>query len=195
MKSAVRMLVLAGMTLPLCSLVSCSTGPGGRYGIKSNADARKIESDSRTALRSLYNQNPRAAKIAEKAHGVLVFPRMTRAGFIFGGAYGDGALFERGRPTSYYRSVSASWGLQAGASQFGYALIFMDSNTLANAQKTDGWELGGAPNITVLDKGAAGSISTTSLQKGAYAVFFDQKGLMAGLGLQGTKITRLAVEQ
>ena len=57
--------------------------------------------------------------------------------------------------------------------------------------KSDGWELGVGPSIVVVDVGAAGSATTTTLQSEIYAFFFDQKGLMGGLGLQGTKITRI----
>jgi hypothetical protein len=46
----------------------------------------------------------------------------------------------------------------------------------------------------VIDKGVAGSISTTTLNEGTAAIFFDQKGLMGGLGFEGTKITRLAIK-
>jgi lipid-binding SYLF domain-containing protein len=57
--------------------------------------------------------------------------------------------------------------------------------------KSDGWEIGVGPSIVVVDVGAASSATTTTLQSEIYAFFFDQKGLMAGLGLQGTKITKI----
>ena len=129
-----------------------------------------------------------------KAKGVLVFPEVTKGGFVVGGAWGDGALYERNKPTGYYRTIQASYGLQAGLQKYGYALFLMDDAALRNLNKSGGWELGSAPNITVVDTGAAISLSTTTLTKGTNVVFFDQKGLMAGLGIQGTKVTRLNIQ-
>src|SRR2546427_22677 len=55
----------------------------------------------------------------------------------------------------------------------------------------DGWEIGTSPSVVILDTGAAASLTTMTAKDDVYAVFFDQKGLMAGLGLQGSKISRI----
>ena len=174
--------------------VSCASGPGGSRALVSDTDARKIEAKSRAALDKLYRTNPKALQLAENAEGVLVFPDIVKGGFVVGGAGGDGALYQRNRPTGYYRSVAASYGLQAGLQKYGYALFLMDDQAMQSLNKTGGWEVGSAPGLAVLDKGWSGSLSTTTLKKGSKAIFFDQKGLMAGLGMQGTKITRLAIQ-
>jgi lipid-binding SYLF domain-containing protein len=75
--------------------------------------------------------------------------------------------------------------------KFGYALFFMTEEDLHWLKKSGGWELGVGPTITVVDQGLATSFSTTTAQKGVYAFFFEQRGLMAGVGIQGTKITRI----
>ena len=174
--------------------ISCTSGPGGQQAITSTTDARQIDSKSRVSLDKLYRSNPRALELAKNAKGVLVFPDIIKGGLIVGGAAGDGALYQRGQATGYYRSFSASYGLQAGLQKFGYVLFLMDDEAMRKLNSSGGWEVGSAPTLTVLDKGAASSFSTTTLNKGTYAVFFDQKGLMAGLGLQGTKVTRLAIQ-
>ena len=188
--------ILAGLAARILSMltVSCATGPGGKQAIVSNTDARKIEQKSRAALEGLYRTNPMARTLAMHAEGILVFPEIIKGGLVWGGAYGDGALYQRNRATGYYRSISASYGLQAGLQKYGYVLFLMDDQAMRSLNASGGWEIGTAPNLTVLDKGAAGSLSTTTLEKGTYAVFFNQKGLMAGLGLQGTKVTRLAIK-
>ena len=96
-----------------------------------------------------------------------------------------------GQTVGYYRSIAASYGLQAGAQTFGYVLFFMDDDSLQSLDNRDGWELGTGPSLVVLDQGFGKTMSTTTLQKGVYAFIFDQKGLMGGLGLQGSKITRI----
>ena len=57
--------------------------------------------------------------------------------------------------------------------------------------RSDGWEIGTGPSIVVVDEGIARSTTTTTAQSDIYAFFFSQEGLMAGLGLQGTKITKI----
>ena len=95
-----------------------------------------------------------------------------------------------GEVAGYYNMTSAGYGIQAGVQKLSYALFFMDEDSLKYLKKSDGFDIGAAPGLVVVDKGVAGTISATSLQKGVAAFIFGQKGLMGGLGLQGTKITR-----
>lgn len=108
-----------------------------------------------------------------------------------GGQYGEGALRKGGKTAGYYNTVAASYRLQAGAQKFGYALFFTDDASLKYLDKSDGWELGVGPSIVVVDEGVARSLSTTTAKEGIYAFFFDQKGLMGGLGIQGSKVTKI----
>ena len=81
--------------------------------------------------------------------------------------------------------------MQAGVQSFSYALFFMDDASLNYLDRSGGWEIGVGPSIVVVDEGVARSLTSTTVQKGVYAYIFSQKGLMAGLGLQGSKITRI----
>ena len=159
------------------------------------ASASEINRNVRQALATLYETTPGAQALADKAKGVLVFPDIVKGGFIVAGQYGDGALRKRGRPAGYYRSVAASVGFQAGAQSFGYVLFFMDDASLRYLNRSGGWELGTGPSLVVLDKGFAKNLSTTTLHKGVYAFIFNQKGLMGGIGIQGSKITKLKPDQ
>jgi lipid-binding SYLF domain-containing protein len=159
----------------------------------SAADSSKTEltTSARQALQELCKTTPAAAALNEKAAGVLVFPRILKGGFIIAGQYGEGVLFKHKKAAGYYNSVSASFGFQAGAQKFGYALFFMTEDDLRYLSASQGWEVGALPSLTVVDVGVARSLSTTTAQKGMYAFFFGQMGLMGGLSLQGTKITRI----
>lgn len=152
--------------------------------------AHELRVKSEKSLQRLYRTNEKARAIGEKALAVLVFPEVYKAGFMVGAQRGDGVLFKDGEVLGYYNSTAASYGLQAGIQKFAYALFFMDEKSLDYLKKSEGFELGGAPSLTVVDEGVSASLSTTTLQKGIYAFFFAQKGLMAGIGLQGTKITK-----
>jgi lipid-binding SYLF domain-containing protein len=150
-----------------------------------------LTSDARAALRQLIAQNPAAHGVSEKALGVLVFPNVVKAGFIFGGQSGQGILFYGDKAAGRYRTTAASYGLQAGAQKFGYALFFMNQKALDWVNAAHGWSIGSAPSLVVVDQGMARTMSTETLHSGIYAFTFDQRGLMGGIGIQGSKIQRL----
>ncbi len=147
-------------------------------------------SDSRRAVQQLVAQNPAAARCKSKAVAVLVFPDIMKAGFIIGAQGGKGILFVHGHPKGRYRTVAASYGLQAGVQKYGYALFLMSQDAVNWVNNTRGWEIGSGPSVVIVDKGMARSFTTDTLHSGIYAFTFDQQGLMAGLGLQGSKIMR-----
>jgi lipid-binding SYLF domain-containing protein len=154
------------------------------------ATAAEIDRGVDATLRALYEKIPSARTLGEKAQGVLVFPNIVKAGFIVGGQYGEGALRRDGRTAGYYNTLAASYGLQAGAQSFGYALFLMTDQAMAHLERSNGWEVGVGPSIVVLDAGAARSLTTTTAQSDVYAFTFGQRGLMAGMGLQGSKISQ-----
>ena len=150
-----------------------------------------LTGESRAALNQLLAQNQAARKVSSQAMGVLVFPNVVKAGFMFGAQGGQGTLFVHGKPAGKYRTFAASYGLQGGAQKYGYALFFMNQKAVDWVNKARGWSLGSAPSLVVVDKGAARTINTETLHSGIYAFTFDQKGLMGGLGIQGSKIERI----
>jgi lipid-binding SYLF domain-containing protein len=155
------------------------------------ASASAIDRDVKATLDKLYKNNPGAKALADKSVAVLVFPSIVKGGFIIAGQFGDGALRKNGKTVAYYRSLAASYGFQAGIQAYGYALFFMDDASVQYLDNSAGFELGTGPSLVVLDAGFGKNLSTTTLQKGIYAFIFDQKGLMGGMGIQGSKITRI----
>lgn len=155
------------------------------------ASAAEINRDVDRAVQILDAKDPDARKLAARAKAVLIFPSIVKAGFLFGAQYGDGAMRQKGKTVGYYNTVAASYGLQAGVQVFGYALFFMTDSALTYLANSGGFEIGVGPSIVVLDTGAARALTTTTAQSDMYAIFFDQRGLMAGLGLQGSKISRI----
>ena len=155
------------------------------------ASAAELSRDANKALQDLYAKVPAAKAIGAKAQAILVFPSITKAGLGIGGQYGDGALIKGGKVVGYYNTSGVSSGLQAGAQQFGYAMFFMNEAALKALDSTAGFEVGVGPSVVVMDEGKAKSTTTTSMKDDIYAFIFSQKGLMAGLGLQGNKITKI----
>lgn len=155
------------------------------------ASAASLNAEASAALQRLYGQSAKARELGKKALAILVFPKITKAGFIVGGQGGNGVLYMQGRPIGYFSLYAGSFGLQAGAQQFSYALFIITRSALDYMKKSDGWAIGSGPSVVVVDEGVAKTMNTTTLSQDVYAMPFGQKGLMAGLGLEGSKITRI----
>lgn len=176
------------LLISLLILVGCQSTGGSRM----SGSRAEIDNEVDYALNDLYRSTPAARALAARAKSILVFPRIVKAGFMVGAQYGrGGALRVRGLTVGYYNSLAGSYGLQAGVQSFGYALFFMDDAAMNYLNRSEGWEIGIGPSIVVVDAGVARSLTTTTAKDNVYAFIFDQKGLMAGLGLQGSKITRI----
>jgi lipid-binding SYLF domain-containing protein len=150
-----------------------------------------LNADAAKTLQALYQTNPTAQAIGQKATAILIFPKVTKVGLVFGGSYGEGVLMRGSSVSGYYNSVSASWGLQAGAESFGYVVFLMNDRALTYLNASKGWELGIDPSVTLVNEGVAKNLSTSTLKKNAYAFVFDEKGLMVDVSLEGTKISHI----
>jgi len=151
--------------------------------------ADDLSRDARVALQELYEAKPIAKDFGDRAKAVIVFPNIVKAGLVFGGAYGEGVLIQDGRTDTYYNSFTGSWGLQAGAQSYGYALFLMTDEAINWLNESKGLEVGVGPTVVVMDEGAAANVSTSTIQDDVYAFAFNQQGLMAGISIEGTKIT------
>lgn len=164
---------------------------GAVSGQATAATAEDLTTDANQALQTLYKSNPVAESISKQAKAILVFPKVIKAGLVFGGSYGEGVLMKGGKVSGYFNSVSASWGWQAGAESYSYVVFLMNDKAVKYLDKSKGWEIGVGPSVVVVDQGVAKNLSSSTLKKDAYAFIFDQQGLMASLSIEGTKISRI----
>lgn len=182
------------MELTRRSMVATSLAIAGAAelaALPANASAQSIYYDGQAALNKLLAQSSKAQLFNRNCKAVLVFPKILKAGFMIGAQTGDGVLLERGRPIGYYNISAGSFGLQAGGQVFSYALFFMNTKALEYLKSSSGWAVGSGPSVVVIDKGAAMSTTTTTITQDVYAFPFGQAGLMAGLGIEGSKITHI----
>lgn len=186
--------LICRFTLMLASpvvLTQCAYDPVTRANA-SQASAGEISRDARAALDDLYAKEPGARRLGRSAAGVLVFPKITKGGLMVGAEAGNGVLFGRdGQARGYYQSAGASYGLQAGVQQFGYALFLMSPSDVSNLDRAAGWEAGSSPDFVVVDRGKSATLTSRTVDRGTYAYVFSQKGLMAGVSFKGTKVTRI----
>lgn len=177
--------------LAVVCLLGCSSCATTTPVIQPAESAAAVSRNSRIALGYLYETNHSARLLGQNAQAILVFPRITKGGFLLGGMGGNGTLFQRGRPDAYFQIAGLSYGFQAGVQEYGYAMLMMDQAAVARFRSSGGWEIGSAPGLVVVDEGFSGSLSTTTVQNGIYVFSFHQKGLMGGISAEGSKITQI----
>lgn len=125
------------------------------------------------------------------AKGVLVFPKVYKAGFVVGGEYGEGALRVDGRTVDYYSTAAASFGFQLGAQAKSIVVLFTDNAALQAFRASDGWKVGVDGSVALVDIGAGKAVDTNNIRDPVIGFVFGQKGLMYNLTLEGSKFTRL----
>jgi lipid-binding SYLF domain-containing protein len=155
------------------------------------ASAAEINADADATLHSFVRQSGGAQELGNKAAGVLVFPSLLKAGFGFGGEYGEGLLLIHGRPAGYYNLVSASFGFQLGVQERSVIIMFMTNEALAGFDRRAGWRVGVDGSVVFVTLGVSGSIDTDKITSPIIGFVIDPKGLMYNLTLEGSKISRI----
>lgn len=192
-----RFIALSGAVLASSglSLTGCTTtAPSTSGSPDANAGRRAtIDADVEATLTRLYSTVHGSRELVGKARGVLVFPSVISAGFWFGGQYGQGALRVGEQTSGYYSIAAASFGLQIGAQSKAIVMLFMTQEALDKFTSSQGWAAGVDATVAVVTVGANGNIDTSTVTKPVEAFVLTNAGLMAGVSLEGTKISRLII--
>lgn len=151
----------------------------------------EIDAKVNAALDRLRSEVAGADDVLAKSKGVLVFAGVIKAGLVIAGEGGEGALRINGKTDGYYSIFSGSVGFQAGGQKRDIIMVFLDDAALKNFKASNGWKAGADGTVTLIDTGASGSIDSATLKKPIVAFVVGQKGLMAGVSLDGSKISRL----
>ena len=173
------------------SVVLAALAPVTMASRSSAATAEDLNRDSDQALQTLYRTNPTAEVLARHARAILIFPNIVKAGFVFGAGYGEGELRQGSKVDGYYNSFTGSWGLQAGAQSYSYVVFLMSRKAVHYIHESHGWEIGVGPTVVVVNAGIARNLSSSTLKDDAYAYIYGQQGLMAGVSIEGTKISHI----
>ena len=190
---AATAVVAGSLVLASCTATTNKGNPVGQSPGSSESKRQAINADVNATLSRMYEQVPGSHELIRKARGVLVFPKVTQAGLIAGGEYGEGTLLVGGAPRRYYNLVAGSLGLQAGAQSKAIVFLFMTDDALAAFESRQGWSVGGDASVALLKMGANGTIDTTTATKPVQVIVMTNAGLMADLSLQGMKISPINV--
>ncbi len=179
----VKVVLIALLTVFMTGLTS---------GLSDAASARVIDARVDETLEQFRDTVTGADEVLSRAKGVLVMPRVYKAGLGFGGEYGEGALRINGQTVDYYNIVSASWGFQLGAQRKSLIIVFLEDAALRKFQDSQGWEVGVDASVALVKVGAEGSISSKTLNQPVVGFVIGHRGLMYDLSLEGSKFTKIS---
>lgn len=174
------LMALAGLSVT----AACGNGVG-------SDGATVIDARVQATLQQMYSEFPNTRTLADKSTGMLIMPLVTEAGFVFGGAYGRGALQVNGVTVDYYSSTKISGGFQIGAQQYAHVLFFMTDDALSDFRRGSGWTAGAGLEYVISNKGDTISTDTSTLLSPVLAAIFGQAGLRIGATLEGAKYNRI----
>lgn len=155
------------------------------------ASRAKIDRRVNEALAEFRDKVRGSDAVLSRAHGVLVFPKITKGGFGVGAEYGEGALRIGGKSVAYYSTASGSIGFQIGLQGRRQILVFLDKEALDKFRNSENWKVGVDGSVTVITVGAGGEVDSQTINQPVVAFIFDSKGLMYNLSLEGSKISRI----
>ncbi len=177
------MKIFFALLLTFSSLLSATSNAASKAEIDATADE---------TLKAFYKHSSAGKALAAKASGILVFPKVIKAGFGIGGEYGEGKLIVKGQSAAYYATAGASIGFQMGAQMKSQIILFMESSALKSFRNSEGWKVGVDGSVAIANYGAGGEIDTKTMEQPVIGFIFSNKGLMYDLSLEGSKFTKIA---
>jgi lipid-binding SYLF domain-containing protein len=142
-------------------------------------------------LQRFYAKVRDGRSFLNKSNGILVFPKIVKAGIGIGGEYGEGALRVGGKSVGYYSAAAGSVGLQLGAETRSVIIAFLTKEALSQFRASTGWTAGVDGSVALVNIGEGGAIDTNTVKGPVVYFVFDTSGLMFNLSIEGTKFTRI----
>jgi len=148
-----------------------------------SSDQASLASQSSAAIDGFKNDDPTLKDLLAKSVGYAIFPEVGKAGFIAGGSYGKGEVFEGGKKIGHADISQATVGLQAGAQTFNELIIFIRQEELTKFKESQ-FALAGNISAVAIKAGAAGTADTS---KGVVVFVRSTGGLMAEAAVGGQR--------
>lgn len=190
---ALRRTGMAAITISAAGLLlgGCTTTPPSKPSAAAKTDTRQaLNSAADATLTKLYEAAPSSRELVARARGVLIFPDVLSGSFIIGAEHGNGVLRVGDSAVGYYRTTSGSIGFQAGAQSKAMVLLFMTDDALNKFRNSSGWTVGADATVAIVNVGATGRIDTNTAKQPIVGFVMNNGGLMAGVSLEGTKISK-----
>jgi lipid-binding SYLF domain-containing protein len=175
--------IYAGVSVALAALILSA--------VSISATREQIDERVQNTMTQFNQLNPAHQDLVNRAKGILVFPHVTKGGAGVAGEFGEGALLVNGQNAGYYSLSQASVGLTLGLAKHEEIIMFMTQEALDKFTSSKGWAVGADTGVAVLSKGAGGDYDSKTLQRPILGFVFGEKGLIADVSLDGTKITKI----
>jgi SH3 domain-containing YSC84-like protein 1 len=177
------------LAMILAAILLVAAAPGAMAADKE--DAQGIVDNARVTLGGFLRDKDYEwlRENIKKAKGVLIYPQVLKAGFIFGGSGGTGVLLARDGKTgewsnpAFYTLGSVSFGLQIGGEAAEVVMLVMSQKGV-DSLLTSKFKLGGDTSIALGPVGAGAKADVTA----DFISFAKTKGLYAGLNLDGSYV-------
>ncbi len=124
----------------------------------------------------------------KESYGIVIFPQVVRAGFIFGAEGGSGVMVahddKKGwSDPAFYFMGSGSFGLQIGV-QAAEIILMIKSKSGRDALLTGSFKLGGDVDVALGPVGAGAKVKT-----GSILAFARAKGIFGGISVDGAVVS------
>ncbi|CAG9163754.1 BPSL1445 family SYLF domain-containing lipoprotein [Cupriavidus pinatubonensis] len=182
----------SGLLVATAITTGCTT-TGTKSTTDTAAKRQEIDAGVDGALNKLFSSTTGSRELAQRAQGVLVFPKVIAAGFIVGGEYGEGSLRSHGSTVGYYSTTQASVGLTAGGQSKAIIIMFMTPEAYNKFLASKGWTAGADANVALAKIGADGRLDTLTSQQPVIAFVQTNAGLMFDASVNGAKISKLDI--
>lgn len=170
-------LPLAAIALAL--LTGCATTPRTEDGRAS------LQQEAQAKVTQLHAQDSSLRTFLDAAYGYVVYPSIGKGGWIAGGAYGRGVVYEKGQLVGYSDVTQASLGLQWGGQSYSQIIAFETKDRL-DAFKSGNFTFTANASAVAVKAGAAAS---TQFKDGVAIFTQSDAGLMAEAAVGGQRFT------
>ena len=158
-------------------------------------EAAELTAEAMATFTQFESETKGAEEVFASAKGVLVCPKIRKAGAGIGAERGQCVLTSGADENLYYLSTSLKAGMILGVSS--HSMILVMNTDTALAHFTSGkreWEMGVDASVAVAKIGAGGDLDTTNLKKDIVSFIFGEKGLIADVTWEGSRFKKLDVE-
>ena len=145
-------------------------------------DNKEIMAKAMEVKQMMIEKDEALAEFFDNSEGYVIFPSVGKGGFIVGGAYGRGVVFEDGMHVGNASLKQLDVGLQAGGKSYS-EIIFFETEEALNKFKDDKFELSAEVSATIIDEGVA---KKAKFKDNILVMIMPRKGLMvdASIGAQ-----------
>jgi SH3 domain-containing YSC84-like protein 1 len=177
------------VSICLCLLTTCANAASSKSDLQDRIDAAKAVLDQiMQAKDATIPMN-----ILQQATCVGVIPGMIKGAFVFGAQYGQGVVTCRtGHGWSapvFIRMAGGSWGLQIGGQSTDLILVAVNDRGFQDLLKNK-FKIGADASAAAGPVGRAGQASTDWKMNAELLSYSRNKGLFAGISLDGTSVTQ-----